>query len=56
MFSLFKKGKTSVFYNIAYIDIITKLEKHVFEFYYKTSIKNAYKMNRKTQNNNNSNS
>ncbi|WP_234925449.1 hypothetical protein [Borreliella valaisiana] len=30
---MFKKGKTGVSYKIAYIDIITKLEKHVFEFY-----------------------
>ncbi|WP_158309992.1 hypothetical protein [Borreliella valaisiana] len=30
---MFKKGKTSVSYKITYIDIITKLEKHVFEFY-----------------------
>ncbi|WP_233464669.1 hypothetical protein [Borreliella bavariensis] len=49
-----KKGKISIYCNIAYIDIITKLEIHVCISMLKTPrTRNAYKMNRKTQNNNN---
>ncbi|WP_325064453.1 hypothetical protein [Borreliella bavariensis] len=32
-----KKGKTRIYYNIGYIDIIIKLEKHVCGFYAKNT-------------------
>ncbi|WLN24659.1 MULTISPECIES: DUF226 domain-containing protein [Borreliella] len=35
LFRLLKKGKTRIYYNIAYIDIFIKLEKHVCGFYAK---------------------